>query len=253
MSSWGKTLKRKNLYVSALLFGLLMLFFATPKHVSGQSDFSAFSGSSISDSQIDGTLGSEWDDAGKYNEVEIDPSGTAEIWVKHDGTYVYIAVRFTADSNNPWISFLLGGTTCMTANADGALFGNDGLNPDGYVDISFRGVGAISEDTNQNGKGAINVESSNLVTAELKKPLNSGDSAGKDIDWIVGTTYTMIVMWDSDGGGSSGGTANHRSGTLTARTILINSSVIPEFSNFTLIIILVGVTITVILFKRRSS
>ncbi len=242
---------KEKLTIIILAFGLLLSIFAATQKAYAQSDFSAFLGSSISDSNIDGTIGTEWDDAGKYNGVNIDPVGTAEIWTKHDGTNLYIAVRFTADSNNPWLAILLGGTTCMAPGTDGALFGDDNHNPNGYEDVRFGGIGSILADTNSHGRGAINIGSSNLVTIEMKKPLNSGDQ--QDMTWTVGNTYSMILMWDSNGGGSSGGTANHSSGSLNTRTILINPNIIPEFSGFTFAILLIGITAIAIFIRRKQN
>lgn len=80
----------------------------------------------------------------------------------------------------------------------------------------------MKADVTQNGKGALTVGAGNVITIELKKPLSSGDAAGKDISWAIGGTYTMVIAWDSDGGGSSGGKVDHTGGTTpTARTIFI--------------------------------
>lgn len=235
------------------MLGLLITACATITPVSAQQDFNAFSGNPIDDAAIDGAIGSEWDDAGNYASVAISPQGTADIWTKQDGTYLYLAVRFTADSNNPWAAFLFGGTACMQSGADGALFGNDDYAANGYRDVWFGGIGIISIDASQDGKGAITVDSSNLVTAELKKPLSSGDSAGKDIVWVEDSTYAMIVMWDSNGGGSSGGSASHSNGPLRDHNILINSNVIPEFPGLMFAVILVATAISAFLLKRRIT
>ena len=86
------------------------------------------------------------------------------------------------------MAFLFGGTTCMQSGADGALFGHDEHAPNGYRDISFNGFTDVSEDASQDGTGAITTDSSNLVTVELKKPLSSGGSKGKDVAWTEGNT-----------------------------------------------------------------
>jgi hypothetical protein len=244
-------MKKLTFLFLTLTLGFLITACATITPVSAQQDFNAFLGNTIDDAAIDGTIGSEWDDAGNYANVAINPQGTAEVWTKHDETYLYMAVRFTADSNNPWMALLLGGTTCMQANTDGALFGHDNYAANGYQDISFVSLGAISIDASQEGTGAITVGSSNLVTIELKKPLNSGDSDGKDMAWTEDNTYALIIMWDSNGGGSSGGSASHSSGSITERTILINSNVIPEFPGLIFAAVLVTATISAILLKRR--
>jgi len=244
-------MKKLTFLFLTLTLGLLITTCATITPVSAQHDFSAFLGNPIDDTGIDGAIGSEWDDAGNYTSVAISPQGTAETWIKHDGTYLYMAVRFTADSDNPWVSLQLGGTTCMTVDTDGALFGHDSYAANGYQDISFASFGPISVDASQDGKGAITIGSSNLVTIELKKPLSSGDSAGKDMTWMEDETYALIIMWDSNGGGSSGGSASHSDGPRTERTILINSNVIPELSGLMFTTVLVATAISAMLLKRR--
>ena len=235
----------------AIMLGLLITACAPVTLVFAQQDFDAFSGNPIADSSIDGAIGSEWDDAGSYTGVDISPQGTADIWAKQDGTYLYMAVRFTADSNNPWVAFLLGGATCMTANTDGALFGNDDYAANGYQDVWFGGIGIITADTSQDGIGAITIDSANQVTTELKKPLNSGDTAGKDIDWAEENTYAMLIMWDSNGGGSSGGSVSHSAGPLKESKILINSNVVPEFSPLMFYALIFATAVSAILLKKR--
>lgn len=189
----------------------------------GAADLIAQRGAAIADSSIDGTVGTEWSDARTYSSIPITPSGTANIWVKNDGTNLYMAIQFTSDSNNPWVAFQFGATGCMDANSDGALLGHSGYADNGYTDIKYDGTGPIIVDATQNGRGAINVGAGNLVTIELKKPLSSGDTAGGDTTWIVGNTYSFVIAWDTNGGGSSGGTTNHRSSAPIARTILIGA------------------------------
>jgi hypothetical protein len=244
-------MKKLTFLFLTLTLGLLITAFAAITPVSAQHDFNAFLGNLIDDNEIDGAIGSEWDDAGNYTSVAISPQGTAEIWAKHDGTYLYMAVRFTADSNNPWVALLFGGTTCMEPGTDGALFGHDSYAANSYRDISFNGYTDISVDASQNGKGAITVSSSNLVTVELKKPLSSGDSVGKDMAWMEDGTYALIIMWNSNLFGASGGSVTHSSGSPTERTMLINSSVIPEFLGLTFAAVLVATAISTILLKRR--
>jgi hypothetical protein len=164
-----------------------------------------------------------------------------------------MAVRFTADSSNPWLALLLGGTTCMQADTDGALFGHDEFAANGYRDISYGGVGVMTVDATQDGKGAIAVGSSNLVTVELKKPLSSGDSAGKDIARTEDNTYALIIMWNSNLFGSSGGSITHGGTQPTQRTVLINSNAIPEFPGLIFAIILVATVISAIFLRRRMD
>lgn len=235
------------------MLGFLVTACATITPVSAQHDFDAFSGNSIDDTAIDGAIGSEWDDAGSYTDITISPQGTAEIWTKQDGTYLYMAVRFTADSDNPWVAVLFGGTTCMQSGADGALFGHDSYAANGYRDISFNGFTDISVDASQDGTGAITIGSSNLVTVELKKLLSSGDSDGKDVAWTEGGTYALIIMWNSNLYGASGGSVTHSDGPLADRTIFINSNAIPEFSVLMFAALLVATAISAILLKKRIT
>lgn len=217
-----------------------------------QFDFDSFLGASIPDGSIDGTIGTEWDDAGHYTGVAIDPSGTAEIWTKNDGANFYIAVRFTADSNNPWITLQLGADSCMDNSADAAVFGDDNLAANGYRDAHFSGSDAPI-DTSQDGVGAIAVDVGNVVTIELKKPLNSGDTAGDDINWAPLSENQMVIAWDSDGDGSSGGSANHRLGsTPTSRTIRINTVVVPEFTTWAFVATFLGLTVLAIYLAKRK-
>ena len=235
------------------MLGFLVIACATITPVSAQHDFDAFSGNPIGDTAIDGAIGSEWDDAGNYTDVAISPQGTAEIWTKHDGTYLYIAVRFTADSDNPWVAFLFGGTLCMEEGTDGVLFGHDSYAANGYRDTAFNGFTEISVDASQDGKGAITVDSSNLVSVELKKPLSSGDSAGKDIAWTESNTYALIIMWNSNLYGASGGSVTHSDGPIEDRTIFINPNAIPEFSVLMLAVLLVATAISAFLLRKRIT
>lgn len=234
---------------------LLLIAFVLLKSAAAQADFNAYNGAAIEDEKIDGVIGSEWDDAGKTTSVALNPEGTADVWTKNDGTNLYIAVRFTADSINPWVAVQLGGNSCMEANTDGGIFGNDNYNVDGYVDIYMSGTGGAKADATQNGRGAINITAQNVVTIELKKPLNSGDSAGKDINWAQNATQTLVVIWDSNGRGSSGGTTNHYGSgllidTAIVRTILINPESSPQsgnqiFGNIDPIVIIILVVVVV--------
>jgi hypothetical protein len=238
-----------SLFISAVL----VTTFVAVEPVCAQVDFDAFLGNPISDEEIDGVIGSEWDDAGNYAGVAIEPQGTAEVWTKNDGTYLYLAVQFTADSVNPWVAFQFDFSSHMSSGADGAIFGHDRLGSNQYRDISFGGIGSISDDATQDGAGAIDVGDSNLVTVELKKPLDSGDSAGDDIEWNAGNTYTLIIRWDSNGGGSSGGDSSHLDGPARNRSIFINTKEIPEFSVLTLLVALAAVAAIVMILRKKGK
>ena len=222
-----------------------------------QADCNAYHGASIPDNQIDGVIGPEWNDAGSTN-TTINPQGLAEVWTKQDGTDLYVAIRFQADSPHSWVALQFGQDFCMSPSADGAVFGDNTYASDstnGYCDIHFTDNAAVAPDTIQNGVGAIAVSASNLVVVELKKPLNSGDTAGKDINWSQACSYPMVIMWDSNGGGSSGGTVNHAGGTPLVKTLLISpeSNPVPEFPTSTVIVIAAMATVFVAFLTKRYA
>jgi len=222
---------KKSIFPITLILQLIFsLMLISIPFVNAQSDLTMFLGNSINDSNIDGVIGDEWDDVISHNNIEISPQGNAQIWVKHDQTHLYVAVVFETDSNNPWVALQLGDPNCMTSNTDGAIFGHDLLSPDGYQDIYFGGFGVIRSDTSQDGKGAMDISISNTVTVELKKPLNTQDADGKDIQWSEDNSYDMIVMWDSNGGGSSGGITSHTSNSPKPKTIYIEPQETPSSS-----------------------
>jgi hypothetical protein len=247
----------KGLYsiIMMLAFMLLITAYMQVEPVYAQFDFNAYLGAPILNEEIDGIIESEWDDAGHHPDISLDPQGTAEIWTKHDGTFLYIAMKFMADSSNPWVGFQFERTSHMSSGVDGAIFGHDRIGPNEYRDIFFGGFGKITTDSIQNGVGAISVDNSNLVTVELKKPLSSEDSVGNDIEWTPANTYALIIRWDSDGGGSSGGTTNHLSGYLGGsvreRTIFLNLDEIPEFTSLTLFVLIIAFTIIFLIIKKR--
>jgi hypothetical protein len=246
------TILKKHTLLLTLTLALLTAALVYVNPVQAQPDLNAYSGTAVSDSQIDGVIGTEWSDAGNFTGVAINPQGTANILAKNDGTNLYIAIEFTADSNNPWVAIMFADAGHMTASTDGAVFGNDDFSANGYTDASFGGTGVVTADSTQNGKGTITVEPQNHVIVELKKPLASGDSNGKDIDWTTGNTYSVTIMWDSNGVGSSGGLVSHYSGSLTDKTLLINTNAIPEFPAALLSAVLAAGLVSALILKRKN-
>ncbi|MFB3887923.1 MAG: hypothetical protein ACE14S_00405 [Candidatus Bathyarchaeia archaeon] len=243
--------KRTFIY-GLTVVGLLLASLVSVSLVCAQEDCQAFRGNSIPDSQIDGVIGSEWDDAGSFTNVAISPWGIAHLWLKQDGTNLYVGLRFVADSENPWVAFQLGPSFCMSTSADGAVFGDDNLSPNGYVDIHFTEGGIVpANDARQDGKGVINVNASKFVIVELKKPLNSGDAEGKDIGWAQGDIGTISIFWDSDGGGSSGGSASHMSANPSSKTVLISADPVPEFPSIILALALMALVLPTAVIARR--
>jgi len=219
------------------------------------TNFVAPAGTAIADGNIDGVIGTEWSDANVYLNVPINPTAaTAQVSLKQDNTYLYIAVVWTADIAQPWFSIEFGATGCMNNGADGALFGNDGSTQAGlggawsggvglYRDVEFGGPGSVAADAIQNGVGAIRNSGSNVMVVELKKPLNSGDAAGNDVAWAVGNTYDLLMTWDSNGGGNpGGGSANMQSTTTDSQTVQLSAVAIPEFPTTAILLVTVAGT-----------
>jgi hypothetical protein len=254
MSTRGKVndVRKQVLRLLTVAVAFAFLTAASSSAVRAQSDLVAYLGNTIDDSQIDGTIGDEWNDAGNYTNVAINPKGTANIYVKNDGSNLYLAISLTADSNNPWVGVMFAEAGHMTVNMDGALFGDDDASPNGYTDIFFGGLGIAAPDANQNGKGAITVDPEKHVIVELKKPLNSNDPNKRDIAWSTGNTYALTVMWDSNGGGSSGGSVSHYSGSLTSKTVYIDTSPVPESSAALLIAALIATLILTVAAKKTN-
>jgi hypothetical protein len=246
-------MKKQVFLLSTLALALLIAAIAQTNPVQAQPDLNAYSGSAIADSQIDGVIGDEWSDAGNFTGVAINPQGTAGILVKNDGANLYMAIEFTADSGDPWMAIMFADAGHMTAGADGAVFGDDRFSADGYTDVAFGGAGIVFADAVQNGKGAIAVDAQNHVTVELKKPLDSGDSAGKDIAWSTGNTYSVTIMWDSNGAGSSGGSVSHYGGTLTAKTLFVNADAIPEFPAALVLAVLAATLVLAVALKKKHG
>jgi hypothetical protein len=230
---------------------LLISLCASLITVNGQAAFTAFAGATIEDSKIDGVIGNEWNDAGTYPEASIFGNKTAALWLKHDGSYLYVAYRIVGDSNNPWSAMQFSDLNCMANGADAVLLGHDEYSPNGYVDISFGGMGIIYVDAVQNGKGVINVEAAN-ITVELKKPLNSGDTGGKDIAWSTNRTYIFRIMWDSDGNGSSGGNTSHQT-TGNPNVIALSVQAVPEIPSAVFFGFLIAILVCAFVFAKSKG
>lgn len=198
----------------------------------------------VLDGDLDGNPNTgAWSDAGNWT-VPLEngassPYGSATLYAKHDGTYVYFRIDGSIDV--PWTSaggnhFWLG-IQWSTSNSahhgggtwDGVFFGLwDGVDytpqpsyPPWPVD-----TGGFSrppaKDTSQDALGATRYSGGSApygFTAEWKKKLNTGDAS--DIAYAADgtTTYYFYVTTDSNGKGSSGGIINHNAGTVNLNTM----------------------------------
>lgn len=161
------------------------------------------------------------------------PYGSATLYAKHDGTYVYFRIDGSIDV--PWSSaggshFWLGMQLSPTSSShhsggtwDGVFFGLwDGTAytpqpvypPTGVDTNGFSKPPA--KDTSQDITGKMRYSGTSApygFTAEWKKPLNSGDASDVALKADGSTTYNFFFTTDSNGGGSAGGTVDHNAVT----------------------------------------
>ena|GEM_PF-3321426 len=159
-------------------------------------------GSTIVDSALDGVLGEEWDDA----ERSITRIGSyrADVYMKHDGEYWYIAVtkqgRIRGGTVTLWI--------CFDANGDGQLYskGDDSLmlpESDGRLlrDIDYaytRSKKAPKKDTSVGGtndKIGAGKFSDDTYVFEIKIEMNSGDHGSKGNDMVLEPGDTIVWVF----------------------------------------------------------
>ena len=158
------------------------------------------------------------------------PYGSATLYAKHDGTFVYFRIDGSIDV--PWVSaggnrFWLGMQVSPTGTShhgggtwDGTFFGLwDGsayspqpVYPPSAVDTNGF-LKPPSKDTVQDAVGRMRYSGSATpyaFTAEWKKMLTTGDANDLVLTADGATTYNFFVTTDSDGGGSSGGSVGHK-------------------------------------------
>jgi hypothetical protein len=73
------------------------------------------------------------------------------------------------------------------------------------------------------------------------------------MSWSEGNTYSVLMTWDSNGGGSSGGEANHALQPPAAQTILISSKAIPEFPYPMLALGILVAAVSLVLLTQRKK
>jgi len=188
----------------------------------------------VADADLDGDPATgTWSDAAStvvpLENGETSGYGSATLYTKHDGTYVYfridgqIDVPWTgATANHFWLGMQISpsGTSHHSGGTwDGVFFGLwDGTDytpqpayPPSPVDTNGFGR-PPAKDGSQDDFGKMRYSGSIApysFTAEWKRKLNTGDS--NDIAYAAdgATTYNFFVTTDSNGGGSSGGAIDH--------------------------------------------
>lgn len=149
-------------------------------------------GASIEDGELDGVLGEEWADAESFS-TRI---GTyrADVYMKHDGEYWYIAVTKQGRIRGGTVTLWM----CFDASGDGKLYskGDDSLmlpETDGRLvrDIDYaytRSMKAPKKDTSVGGtndKIGAGKFSDDTYVFEIKIEMDSGDHGSKGNDMVL--------------------------------------------------------------------
>ncbi|NIN65976.1 MAG: PKD domain-containing protein [Anaerolineae bacterium] len=186
-----------------------------------------FSSTSVLDADLDGDPSTgAWEDALSVviplENGEPDPIGSATLFVKHDGGYLYFRIDGFMDilwvstaGDHFWLGFQVSPTGTShhgSGEWDGTFFGHSSFatQPVAVDTNGFRRPPA--EDASQDVigfMGSSGVAYPYPFTAEWKRPLSSGDA--DDLIYVADgtTTYNFFATTDSNGGGSSGGNINH--------------------------------------------
>jgi len=169
-------------------------------------------GSTIVDSALDGVLGEEWDDA----ERSITRIGSyrADVYMKHDGEYWYIAVTKQGRIRGGTVTLWM----CFDANGDGKLYskGDDSLilpDTDGRLvrDIDYaytRTNKAPKKDTSVGGtndKIGSGKFSDNTYVFEAKIEMDSGDHGSSGNDMVLGPGLEIAFVIGLMNGGDKAG------------------------------------------------
>jgi len=187
---WEAMCKRTVLGVA--LFGITLITIGV---IGIGGPIEATYGEPIPNSQLDGILGSEWSDAVEYD-TRLTASGTTyscrvQFYVKHDGEYLYFAVRTSSRIPGRKIALWM----VFDADADNKFYvaGDDSLvvyetrgNLDNNVDFAYTGIRPSSPKPDyqvggRNDKWGAGITRGNESIFETKMDLASGDSRGNDI------------------------------------------------------------------------
>ncbi len=188
-----------------------------------------YSTTAVADADLDGNPATgSWSDAAAWTipleNGAASPYGSATLYAKHDGTYVYLRVDGKIDvlwvssaGNHFWfgVVFTSSVTSHHSAWQDGVFFGEDSYTsapPLVAVDTNG-GSKPPAKDAQQDNLGRMAASGSAApysFTAEWKRKLNTGDA--NDLAFVAdgATSYYFYATSDSNGGGSNGGSINHK-------------------------------------------
>ncbi len=227
--------RRLVLLMAAVSVAGSVIFFFVPRGAAAAAITVPYSTTGVGDADLDGNPATgSWGDALSavipLENGETTGYGSATLYAKHDGTYVYF--RIDGQIDVPWTGatashFWLGMQVSPTGSShhssgtwDGVFFGLwDGTDytpqpsyPPSPVDTNGFSR-PPTKDASQDDFGKMRYSGSAApysFTAEWKRKLDTGDP--DDVVYVADgtTTYNFFVTTDSNGGGSSGGTIDHR-------------------------------------------
>lgn len=230
----GKRSRRVGLASLVILVLTFVATFGAP--VAGVSITIPYSSTAVADADLDGNPATgAWSDAGSWGipleNGAASPYGSATLYAKHTGTYVYFRIDGkidtsweTASGNHFWVGMELSATGTShhsgSGTWDGVFFGESSFTPAPTyppIAVDTNGFGKPpAKDTTQNDLGRMAYSGTGApysFTAEWKRLLSTGDA--QDVALVAdGTTsFNFFVTTDSDGGGSNGGAIDHSSVT----------------------------------------
>lgn len=177
----------------------------------------------------DGQVSSFWSsvpklDVAEYSSVSDGVQGYVQS--THDSYYIYFLFAF--DSKLTWIAAELNtqpGTQCMDAGSDGWVFGNNTASGIPWVgDVHFTGQTQPTQDVQNDVSFERIVDKSTGVTfIEMKRALDTGDTAGMDVTFKLNTMYYIRFASNEA----------HKTGERTIYSLAISSNVVPVGSSQT--------------------
>jgi hypothetical protein len=232
-------MRTKNLFISLSLFVIFMASsllaavnansqIATPNNLSTQTvegtqqqtdDITAYTVDSQSIVIGDQQVSSVWSSDPQFDVSEYKES-TTQGYVKalHDSYYIYFLFAFPSDLK--WVAMELDANSenCMQAGHDGWVFGT-GTSSDlnYYGDVSFVGTNShpVQDQRNDLTFEKVTDSASGLSFIEVRRALDTSDTAGKDLVFVDDSTFTVKFA-------SSLPTA-HTSGTRVVHTLGLTS------------------------------
>jgi len=224
-------MKGIKIVLLAFLLGSSALLLAFPSHsVPPATLLVPYSDRPIDLAHLDGDPATgAWSDATTalvpLENGQPEPYGSANVWMKHDGSFLY--VRIDGSMDVPWTSssgthFWLGFLLCPAtvtghhkAGQDWVFFGETSYGALSYPLTPIDAYGSSkppAKDSSQDVEGRLQYRGSAApyaFTAEFRRPLDSGDPEDVALVPDATTAYAFAITTDSNGKGSSGGSIDH--------------------------------------------